>query len=428
MRTGSVRRRVRRALLAGATAWAAGAAWGAVSQPAGGSEWAPAVRGYDWEFPRDHWRHDGYSTEWWYFVGFADGADGRRFYYQFTLFRGGLTPSAPDPAPSPWGARYAAMGHAAVADAGTGERVFVQVAHREAPGLAEFGEFGGVGDGEIGSLPGPTGTPDRWRLEFADGAFRFTAGGGRPGFLLDLVAEPTRPPLYHGEGGYSEKSPGGAASLYYSHPRLRVRGRIGLGGSATEVEGSGWLDREFGTTWLTPEQAGWDWFGLTLDDGRDLMLYLLRTADGRLSHADGTLRDAGGEVRRIAAGGMSVEALSSFTPPELGPEGRPYPARWRVRIPAEGLDLLVEPLLADQENRRGPAMPGPDIPYWEGAVRVGAAGEEAGRGFVELTGYRRPFRALGLAPPSAGRRDDSRPAGRVLTSRSGAPRSCSTGR
>lgn len=415
MKSGGLRRGVRRALLAGAAAWAAAAAWEAASAPAGGEEWAPAVRNYAWEFPRDHWRHDGYSTEWWYFVGFAEGADGRRFFYQFTLFRGGLTPSAPDPAPSPWGARYAAMGHAAVADAETGERVFVQVAHREAPGLAEFAEFGGFGefggarDGEIGSLPGPTGTPDRWRLGFADRAFRFTAGGAAPGFLLDLVAEPTRTPLFHGEGGYSEKSPGGAASLYYSHPRLRVRGRIGLGGSAAEVEGSGWLDREFGTAWLTPEQAGWDWFGLTLDDGRDLMLYLLRTEDGGLSHADGTLRDSGGEARRIAAGGMSVEALSSFTPPALGPEGRPYPARWRVRIPVEGLDLLVEPLLADQENRRGPAMPGPDIPYWEGAVRVSGAaggsgvGSEIGRGFVELTGYRRPFRALGLAPPSAGR-------------------------
>lgn len=409
--SGGFRRRVRRALLAGAAAWVAArvaaAAWGAVSQPAvsqpagGGAEWAPAVRGYAWEFPRDHWRHDGYSTEWWYFVGFAEGADGRRFFYQFTLFRGGLTPSAPDPAPSPWGARYAAMGHAAVADAETGERVFVQAAHREAPGLGEFGAFGetgGGGEGEIGSLPGPAGTADRWRLAFADGAFRFTAGGGRPGFLLDLAAEPTRPPLFHGEGGYSEKSPGGAASLYYSHPRLRVRGRIALGGAAVEVEGGGWLDREFGTTWLTPEQAGWDWFGLTLDDGRDLMLYLLRTEDGGLSHADGTLRGAGGEVRRIAAGGMSVEALSSFTPPDLGPEGRPYPAGWRIRIPAEGLDLGVEPLLADQENRRGPATPGPDIPYWEGAARVtGAGGGEVGRGFVELTGYRRPFRAPGLA-------------------------------
>lgn len=401
MRSGGFRRGVRRALLAGAIAWAAAAAWSAVSQRADGAEWAAAVRGYAWEFPRDHWRHDGYSTEWWYFVGFAEGADGRRFFYQFTLFRGGLAPSAPDAAPSPWAARYAAMGHAAVADAETGERVFVQIAHREAPGLAEFGGFGGVGGEEIGSLPGPTGTPDRWRLGFADGAFRFTAGGGRPEFLLDLEAAPTRPPLFQGEGGYSEKSPGGAASLYYSHPRLRVRGRIGLGGLVTEVEGDGWLDREFGSAWLTPEQAGWDWFGLTLDDGRDLMLYLLRTENGGLSHADGTLRDSDGEARRIAAGGMSVESLSSFTPPDLGPEGRPYPARWRVRIPAEGLDLTVEPLLADQENRRGPAMPGPDLPYWEGAVRVSGAGGEVGRGFVELTGYRRPFHALGLAPPTA---------------------------
>ena len=60
----------------------------------------------------------------------------------------------------------------------------------------------------------------------------------------------------------------------------------------------------------------------------------------------------------------------------------------------------MRPLLPDQENRRSPGQPGPAIPYWEGAVRVEdtAEGTPAGRGFVELTGYRRPFRALGLAP------------------------------
>ena len=29
----------------------------------------PAAPGYRWLFPRDHWKHDGYRTEWWYFTG-----------------------------------------------------------------------------------------------------------------------------------------------------------------------------------------------------------------------------------------------------------------------------------------------------------------------------------------------------------------------
>lgn len=360
------------------------------------SGWRSAAPGLRWEFPRDHWSHDGYSTEWWYFVGFAEAEDGRRFFWQFTIFRAGLASAPPDAAPSPWGARYAGMGHAALADAGSGERVFVQVSHREAPGLAQFGEPGAA---EIASLPGPTGTGERWRLAFADGAFRLRAGDDRRDLLLDLTLAPTRPPLFHGADGYSEKSAGGAASHYYSQTRLRVSGSVGLGGSPAVVTGSGWMDREFGSTWLLPEQVGWDWFGLTLEDGRDLMLYLLRREDGSRSYAAGTVRDAGGAVRPVRE--IAVEVRDTFTPPDLGYAGKPYPAGWRLRLPAESLDLTVTPLLADQENRRAPGQPGPDLPYWEGAVRVGGAdGREVGRGFVELTGYRRPFRALGLAPGS----------------------------
>lgn len=367
-----------------------------VSAQSGEPRWRSAAPAYRWEFPRDHRKHDGYSTEWWYFVGFAEAEDGRRFFWQFTIFRAGLAFAPPDAAPSPWGARYAGMGHAALADARSGKRVFVQVSHREAPGLAQFGEPGAA---EIASLPGPTGTGERWRLAFADGAFRLRAGDERRGLLLDLSLSPTRPPLFHGEGGYSEKSAGGAASHYYSQTRLRVSGRVGLGGSSAVVTGGGWLDREFGSTWLTLEQVGWDWFGLTLDDGRDLMLYLLRREDGSRSYAAGTVRDAGGAGRPVRE--IAVEVRDTFTPPDLGPAGKPYPAGWRLRLPAESLDLTVTPLLADQENRRAPGQPGPDLPYWEGAVRVGGAdGREVGRGFVELTGYRRPFRAPGLAPDS----------------------------
>src|SRR3954470_16432109 len=44
-----------------------------------------------WSFPRDHGRHDGFKTEWWYFTGHLRDASGRRFGYQFTIFRSVLT-------------------------------------------------------------------------------------------------------------------------------------------------------------------------------------------------------------------------------------------------------------------------------------------------------------------------------------------------
>ena len=381
--------------------------------PVAAQEWRQAEPGYLWEFPQDHWAHAGYRTEWWYFVGFAETPDGaRRFAWQFTLFRTGLALDAPSAAPSPWGAGHMAMGHAAVADLDTGERVFTQTVHREAPGLARFGVFPNP---EVAWMRGPPGTPAPWFLTYRDGAFAFRAADAERGLHLDLTAVPTREPLFHGEGGHSPKSEGGSASFYYSHPRLEVTGSLALGDARTEITGSGWMDREFGSSWLAPDQTGWDWFALNLDDGRDLMLYLLRRRDGSLSYADGTLRGPGSGVPTRLRD-LEVEVLDTWMPPDLASDpgtSRPYPAGWRLRVPGARLDLTVRPLLDDQENLRPPGGSGPDIPYWEGAVALEATAPDGrnipfGRGFVELTGYRSEVAVAGLGPDTIGSSTDAR--------------------
>ena len=43
-------------------------------------------------FPADQGPHPDYLTEWWYYTGNLDAADGRRFGFQFTIFRRALTP------------------------------------------------------------------------------------------------------------------------------------------------------------------------------------------------------------------------------------------------------------------------------------------------------------------------------------------------
>ncbi len=79
--------------------------------------------------------------------------------------------------------------------------------------------------------------------------------------------------------------------------------------------------------------------------------------------------------------------LARWTSPRSGAS---YPARWSVRVPSEGLELAVEPLVADQEMRTS-------FTYWEGAVRVSGATRGrpvSGRGYVELTGYARSMQGV----------------------------------
>ncbi len=349
-------------------------------------DWLAARPGYRWQFPRDHWSHPDYKTEWWYFTGHlgVSGDTAARYAYQFTVFRVGVLPRAPEPG-SDWAAQMLVMGHAAITDLATGRHVFSEVLYRAIPLL---GGFGAPGDSLVAWSRGPAGTDDRWTLRWADSGFAFRMADTRLGLAFDLVTRPRKPLAFQGPGGLSRKGAGPtAASLYYSFPRLDTRGTLTHEGRTMAVEGVSWMDKEFGSNQLGANQVGWDWFSLQLDDGRDLMLYLLRDSTGRTDFASGTIIPPEGEPRYLSAADFGAEPGRRWTSPS---SRAAYPLGWTITIPGADLRLTIEPLADDQENHSRII---PRLFYWEGAVAVrDAAGRRVGRGFVELVGYGRGMR------------------------------------
>jgi predicted secreted hydrolase len=110
------------------------------------------------------------------------------------------------------------------------------------------------------------------------------------------------------------------------------------------------------------------------------MFYQLRRTDGSADPASaGTFVDAEGETLHLDTGDVRIDVLDTWS----SPQGGTYPARWQLTVPRLGLDVIVTPILADQELFT-------TVRYWEGAVDVegnGDAAKLAGRGYVELTGY-----------------------------------------
>jgi len=350
-----------------------------VAESAG--EWKVAVPDYAWSFPRDHWAHDGYRTEWWYFTGqlASEGDPERRFGYQFTLFRIGVVEQAPR-LDSDWAATHAVMGHAAITDFRSKTHVFSEVLYREMPLLGSFGRYP---ETRIGWSRGPAGTSVLWTLDWNGEGFELAAEDARLEMGFRLETRAVKPSVFQGPNGFSRKSEApGAASLYYSFTRLETSGDLTLEGERFRVGGESWMDKEFSSSHLGPDQIGWDWFSLQLDDGRELMLYLMRARDGTVDYARGTLVSRAGEPRYLGREAIALEPRQQWTSPESGAR---YPIGWRIRLEDEGLDLRVRALVDDQENRS--ALPG-GVYYWEGAVSVtGPEGEPLGRGYVELTGY-----------------------------------------
>ena len=208
-------------------------------------------------------------------------------------------------------------------------------------------------------------------------------GDAGKSFGFSLSTRPLKPVVFQGPGGLSRKGEGATeASHYYSFTRMATTGTVRLEGKELEVNGVSWMDKEFGSNQLGKDKKGWDWFSLQLDDGREVMLYLLRSRSGKTDHAGATLVDAAGEVRYLEPDEWELNATREWTSPKTGAA---YPAGWTLRIPAAGIAAVITPKLADQENRSALI---PDLYYWEGSVEIeSASGEHVGQGYVELTGY-----------------------------------------
>lgn len=331
-----------------------------------------AVPGYRFVFPRDHASHPRYRTEWWYYTGHLRTPSGRQFGFELTFFRSGLRDLAREENPSAWTADDLYFAHFALSDLKARKFFYWQRMNRTVLGRA-------------GSRT------DRYRVWVGDWSAQLQGGAHvlratAPGGGIRLTLRPRKGPVLNGEGGLSRKGAGpGRTSYYYSLTRLEAGGTLRVGRDVFPVTGQAWMDHEFGSDQLGPDQAGWDWFGLQLDDGTELMIYRIRRRDGKIDpFSSGTRVLADGTYRHLPRSAFTVTPTGHWRSPH---SGAVYPSGWTLSLPREGMELHVEPDFPDQELDTTKTT---GVIYWEGSVRVSGVrrGKPVrGRGYVELTGY-----------------------------------------
>lgn len=353
-------------------------------------------------FPADHGAHPGYRIEWWYLTATLTGDDGQDYGVQWTLFRSALAPGddgVPGGGADAWHSPQLWLGHAGVTTA---------TAHYSAERLAR----GGIGQAGVTATPfaatiddwamrstvaagngaaapaqdapGDTARPAPGIAAGADAALstppahtpdqldalHLTASG--PDFRYDLNLSATGPLVLHGQNGYSVKSERGQASYYYSQPFYTVTGTLTLPGGPVQVSGRGWLDREWSSQPLDPDQTGWDWVSLSFDDGARMMGFQLRDRTGG-RFTSGTWIAADGTPTPLPHNTLDFTPVTRTTV-----AGRDIPVGWRIRDTARGLDITTTPLNPQ-------SWMDTSIPYWEGPLRF--EGSHSGRGYLEMTGY-----------------------------------------
>jgi predicted secreted hydrolase len=340
-----------------------------------------AIPGYRYQFPRDHFNHPDYQTEWWYYTGNVHTPEGRRFGFELTFFRQGVNRESTPP--SVWEVRDLWLAHLALSDLDGGRFLHTERLNRSGRGIA------GADEGPARVWNGNWSA--QWKLDpHSPGGMasqRLQAVADRFSFELDMTT--TKPPVIHGENGVSQKAEGpGRASHYVSFTRLLTSGVIVLDGRRFKVEGQSWMDHEFFTHQLAANQSGWDWFSLQLDDGSEIMLFELRRKDGTIDpFSAGTYVDPHGRSTHLSAKDFRLDRGKTWVSPTSGGH---YPIEWHVRVPSLDLDAGLATRLPQQELT-GKARSAPT--YWEGAIEGTATrkGQPAkGVGYLEMTGYAGP--------------------------------------
>ncbi|MEO6875746.1 MAG: lipocalin-like domain-containing protein [Opitutaceae bacterium] len=323
-------------------------------------------------FPRDHGSHPEFKLEWWYVTGHLYTDQGRRFGFQETFFR----QAGPDHV------TQLHLMHVALVDLATGRFLYQERLDR-----AGWDAAAAVGTLDVRQgnawlrLTDPTAAAGREQIVM-HGSVRAEAD-------LTLTLTPRTPLVIFGDRGVSRKGAAPtAASYYFTFPRLDATGVLQLGEERWPVHGEAWMDHEISSSQLDANQVGWDWAGIQLKDGREIMLYRLRTRDGDADPASAlTWVGVDGDLQKQA---FAWHVLETWKSPHTGAV---YPSRVMVTTtdPATGraVHLTIESLAANQEiaGRLG------GIPYWEGACQVkDATGRVVGSAYLELTGYAAPLK------------------------------------
>src|SRR6266704_4300811 len=190
------------------------------------AQYRTALPGYRYEFPRDHFNHPDYQTEWWYYTGNLKSAEGHRYGFERTFFRQAVRRDAA--MATVWDLRDIYLAHLALSDLDGGRFYHSERVNRSGPGIAGVDPANGkVWNGN-------------WFAAWKNDATQHLTAQSDD-FQFDFTLKPEKAPVIHGENGVSQKAEGaGRASYYFSQTRLATTGTIVLQGKQFAVSGLSW--------------------------------------------------------------------------------------------------------------------------------------------------------------------------------------------
>ncbi|MDZ3952351.1 lipocalin family protein [Bacillus thuringiensis] len=197
----------------------------------------------------------------------------------------------------------------------------------------------------------------------------------------DLDFTPIKPISLIGQDGKPDEL------YYYSFTNNEVKGTIKNGENLETVTGKGWFDHQWGRSSKFAQRIGWNWFGIQLDDNRELLI-----SENRSMETGATSSQMANFIQQDGTLSFSrnvyIHPISFWKSPQTNIT---YPVEWNISIPDFAIELTVKALFQEQEI----LILGPLRAIWEGACIVNGIETSSntiknnisGKGFAELVGY-----------------------------------------
>ena len=215
-------------------------------------------------FPEDEGVHPEQPVEWWYFIGHVTGENTGK-YYTFML--------------SYFHVPYAGFdGFRILNLSNETDNVFYSQT------LPVYYDV--LAEDSLNILCNPVGAPSELWITKTDNngimiPFQYDVSASQTHGAINLSLDTYKRPLIIGDSGYFYQGGEGNYTFYYSQTGINVSGNLTFDGFTEAVEGKGWIDRQYGN--FNPSTGEkYEWFCIQLDNGIDINLWNIFTADNRL--------------------------------------------------------------------------------------------------------------------------------------------------
>jgi len=281
-------------------------------------------------FPQDEGRHANEETEWWYTTGHLTGVKtGNKYSYMLTYFyhpRSGFD-----------GFRIFN-----ITKDETGQKFFETKAVKYDILSTDHLDIkvSGLTSGKIEFWKNRTDSQN----EIIPFEYKLSASSDKADINLEYTS--VKEPLILGDDGKFDQG-SSSYTYYYSQTKLNTTGTINFDGIIEEVNGTAWIDRQYGT-FNGYDNEKYEWFSIQLSNGMDLNIWNLFTSNFTIPD-NSRYRILSAYVDKDTQYTIKDFKIERLEYKFMEDQKRCYSQKWRLTSDKNNLDLIITALHHDSE-------------------------------------------------------------------------------